>query len=64
MVSNELSAQKFMTARDAARVYGVHKDYFRKCPELRRQRIELTRRIHLYPVTVLDSHFFSRRTGG
>jgi hypothetical protein len=52
---------KYLTARDAAPVYGVHRDFFRKTPELRRVRIVVSARTHLYPVAELDAFFSKRR---
>lgn len=54
-------APKYLKPRAAALIYGVHLDYFRKCVELRRERIEVTKRTHLYPVAALDRHFQQRR---
>lgn len=52
-------APKYVTARVASQVYGVHRDFFRKTPELRRERVIVTAKTHLYPVEALDA-FFSR----
>lgn len=52
---------KYLNARDAAQVYGVHRDFFRKTPELRRHRIALSARTHLYPVVALDKFFADLR---
>lgn len=52
---------KYLTARVAAQVYGVHRDFFRKTTELRRQRVVLTAKTHLYPVDALDAYFSQRR---
>lgn len=54
---------QFLSTRNAATIYGVHPDYFRKNEELRRERIVLTKRTHLYPVSVLDAHFNRRKSG-
>lgn len=48
---------KYLTPRDAAVVYGVHRDFFRKTEELRRHRIPLNKRTHVYPVDKLDAFF-------
>ena len=61
LVHSTTCVPKYLTARDAAHVYGVHRDFFRKTPELRHQRIVLTSKTHLYPVTVLDAYFSTRR---
>jgi hypothetical protein len=51
---------KYLTPKAAALIYGVHPDFFRKQPELRKHRIVINRRTHLYPVRVLDLFFRGR----
>lgn len=55
---------KYVTARTAAEYFGVHRDFFRKTPEIRRHRIELNRKTHLYCIAALDEFFRSRRRTG
>ena len=55
---------KYLTARNAARVYGVHRDFFRKQEDLRRHRVILSKKLHLYPVDKLDAFFRDRMVDG
>jgi len=55
------SELRYVKTGDAARIFGVHRDYFRKNSELRRHRVVLSRRLHMYPIDVLYQHFESRR---
>jgi hypothetical protein len=54
-------APKYLTSKAAAQVYGVHRDFFRKTAQLRRHRIIVTSRTHLYPVRALDAFFLGGR---
>ena len=54
-------AARYATARDASEIFGVHRDFFRKTPELRRNRIELTKRTHLYDLDAVEEYFRKRR---
>jgi len=56
----DVASPRYLSARMAAQVYGVHKDFFRKQPELRRSRIVLNAKTHVYPVAVLDRYFAER----
>jgi len=58
--TNSLLRPKYLTARVAADIYGVHKDFFRKQPELRRSRVVLNSKTHVYPIAVLDRFFADR----
>jgi hypothetical protein len=51
---------KYLRPATAAIVYGVHKDFFRKNSELRRSRVVINSKTHLYPVEVLDAFFANR----
>lgn len=46
---------KYLTPKVAAKIYGVHPDFFRK--HLRQHRTIINRRTHLYPVVELDRYF-------
>ncbi len=54
---------KYLSPRFAAEIYGVHRDFFRKNAELRRYRVVLNAKTHLYPVDALDAFFSSRMVG-
>lgn len=46
---------KYLTPKVAAKIYGVHPDFFRK--HLWEHRTIINRRTHLYPVVELDRFF-------
>lgn len=56
-VSTTSGEPKYVTPKMAAVRYSVHKDFFRKCTELRRYRIVVNSRTHLYPVDRCDAYF-------
>jgi len=51
---------KYLTPKAAAKIYGVHPDFFRKQSELRKYLSVINRRTHLYLVAGLDRFFAER----